>query len=82
MKSGRGLVSFGTELTFHIEDVGYWGPHIIVGSTKRARRLNWSSASVSWASSWLPWTRQQRNRDESVSDLSRNWRLINPSRPG
>ena len=26
---GARLVSFGTELTFHIEDVGYWGPDII-----------------------------------------------------
>ena len=26
---GARLVSFGSELTFHIEDVGYWGPDII-----------------------------------------------------
>ncbi len=27
---GARLVSFGTELTFHIEDVGYWGPDMII----------------------------------------------------
>lgn len=26
---GARLVSFGAELTFHIEDVGFWGPDII-----------------------------------------------------
>lgn len=26
---GARLVSFGSELTFYIEDVGYWGPDII-----------------------------------------------------
>jgi len=24
------LVSFGSEVTFHIEDVGYWGPDMII----------------------------------------------------
>lgn len=27
---GARLVSFGAELTFHIDDVGYWGPDIII----------------------------------------------------
>ena len=27
---GARLVNFGSELTFHIEDVGYWGPDIII----------------------------------------------------
>lgn len=27
---GGRLVAFGTDMTFHIEDVGYWGPDIII----------------------------------------------------
>ena len=27
---GARLVNFGTNMTFHIEDVGYWGPDIII----------------------------------------------------
>ena len=27
---GARLVSFGSEMTFHIENVGYWGPDIII----------------------------------------------------
>lgn len=27
---GARLVSFGSDVTFHIEDVGYWGPDMII----------------------------------------------------
>ena len=27
---GARLVTFGVDFTFHIEDVGYWGPDIII----------------------------------------------------
>ena len=32
---GARLVSFGSEMTFHIGDVGYWGPDIIIFYGKR-----------------------------------------------
>ena len=33
---GARLVSFGTEFTFHIEDVGYWGPDMITFTGRAA----------------------------------------------
>jgi hypothetical protein len=38
---GARLVTFGPDLTFHIDDVGYWGPDIIIfhGVDKNNRKV-------------------------------------------